>query len=150
MSDPQTTSDAPPVDGPPPAARRRWRDDPLSTFLAIAAVLLGGMYLLERRDLAELEDAGARAQALGTATLNIPGCTVGSASTGGRTLVLACSMTAPEAAAAAASRGPDLSGFDTVVFVGSDAQLACAPRPDAWPNGCTSSPRPKIDVPDSR
>lgn len=125
----------------PPPPRRRWRDDPLSVFLAIAAVLLGLMYFLEQRDVDRLRDASARAQAL-SAQLNLPDCTVGSASTDGTTLVISCPSTAADAARAASTKTASLDGFREVVFAGSDVQLACPPAPASWPDGCTQNQNP--------
>lgn len=118
--------------------RSRWREDPLSVFLALAAVLLGLMYFLEQRDVGVLQEASTRAKELGATTLDIEGCTVGSASTDGRTLVVSCVSSAADAASAAALRSPSLPDFDAVVFIGNDAQLACGTSPAKWPNGCTS------------
>ena len=122
--------------------RAGWKDDPLSVFLAIAAVILGGMYLLEQQDVAQLEEASATAQTLAASTLNLEGCTLGSASTGGRTLVVACPTTAEAAAARASSRTPDLSAFDSVVFVGNDLHLVCPTQPNKWPAECEQRDKP--------
>ena len=129
-------------DKPDDAGRGGWKDDPLSVFLAIAAVILGGMYLLEQQDIAQLEEASATAQALAASALNLEGCTLGSASTGGRTLVIACQTTAESAALQAASRAPDLSAFDAVVFVGSDVHLVCPTQPGNWPAECEQREKP--------
>lgn len=122
--------------------KRQWRDDPLSMFLAFAAVVLGGMYLLEQRDQGVLEEAGVKAQAL-AAALDLDDCTVGSASTDGKTLVIACSSHAADAVSAVAAKQPDFAGFESVTFVGTDVLLACGTATADWPNGCISKPVPK-------
>ena len=128
---------------------RRWRDDPLSVFLAIAAVVLGLMYVLEQRDADTLAEASARAKQLGATTLDLDGCTAASASTDGATLVIACSSPARDAATQAATSSPDLTGFQSVVFVGNDVQLHCSVNPPDWPNGCTERKLANTEVPGS-
>ena len=126
---------------PQPKSGRRWRDDPLSVFLAVAAVLLAVMYLLEERQIDELQNATQRAQELGSTSLNLEGCLVQAAGARGRTLVVSCAEAAANVAARAQEERPTLTEFDEIVFVGTDGQLVCSPTGD-WSTSCAARANP--------
>ena len=125
------------------APRRRWRDDPLSIFLAAAALLLGGMYFLEQRQSDVLLDATRRAQAIAAHTTALDGCLFHSAGAKGRTLVIRCEQPTHSIAQAAAQTSLTPTNFDEVVFVGTDAQLVCTPDRAQWSDGCERRPLPR-------
>ena len=127
------------------------RDDPLSMFLAVSAVLLAVMYVLEEQDIGDLESASQRALELGASSLDIPGCTTTSAGARGQTLVIRCDGAAAAAIDSAAQRTPDLAGFQEVVFVGTDEHRVCSTVPQQWADGCTprAAPTAKQDSQDA-
>jgi len=139
------TSESEVDEGPadPKPTRKRWRDDPLSVFLAVSAVLLGIMYFLEQSDIENLEEASALAHRLGVGW-KLDGCTFGSAGTDGETLVVSCDSTAADAATRARDNAyrKRTHSFRTVVFIGTDAQLECKPRV-RWPENCEKRDKPQ-------
>lgn len=122
---------------------RRWRDDPLSVFLAVAAVLLAGMYFLEERQVSQLRDATRRAQELGAGALNFAGCFTHAAGPEGRVLVVQCDRNADAIAQDAAAHRDAMSRFDEMVFVGTDRQLVCSRQNSKWPTDCVARPNPE-------
>ena len=122
-------------------ANRRWRDDPLSVFLAVAALLLGAMYYLEQRSRTTILDAAADAQSFAT-SLDVDGCVPGSASRHGRELVLVCeTRDVTDVASTVMSRWPSAANFDEVAFVDQRHVLRCEVG-DSWPDECERIDRP--------
>jgi hypothetical protein len=127
------------VEGDQESRRGRFRDDPLSMFLAFAALLLGLMYYLEQTQQATLEDANVRAQQVGVTQLDLEGCVTEAAGKKGATLVIACDSTADDAVRRAGALSPEIPGFDEVFFVGSDRRLRCPTDASRWPEACAVS-----------
>ncbi len=117
--------------------RPRWRDDPLSVFLLLAALLLGGMYLLERAQTARLDEAAANAHALSETAWRPPDCTLHAAGQAGDTLVLDCrAATTTLESIAEAVAGAPAHDFESVIVVRESDRMRCPPAPDEWPAAC--------------
>lgn len=146
MSDTDEEQEAPEVDTA--RGRGRFRDDPLSMFLAFSAVLLGLMYYLEQTGLQRIEDANVRAQQIGATTLDLDGCTTEAAGKAGAFLVVACASTADDAVRRAVDLAPKIAGFDAVLFVGSDHRLRCPLDTAQWPDACAEQNHPDVSEAD--
>ncbi len=122
-------------------AKRGWKDDSLSLFLLVAALILGGMYLYDQWQASTLDEQMSRANQI-EASFGIDGadCRVNSTGQRGEVLVFDCGgLAAPRLATAASNMDrlvDDLVHFQQVVFVGAEHQLHCPPEPTGWPDGC--------------
>lgn len=128
--------------------KKSWRDDPLSVFLLVAAILLGAMYAWDEWQRSRLEAQIAHAEQIAE-RFAVDGvqCGVESTGLGGETLLFYCaSLPArdlPVIAEEVPGIGEELGYFESVVFRGADAQLRCPASVDTWPDACDSE-----DVPD--
>lgn len=127
--------------------KRRWRDDALSVFLVVAALLLGGMYLWDQWQASRLEEQIARANEIGESfAVDGTNCEVSSSGLNGEVLVVSCpGLRPPKIATVAAEVDPlasKLGHFDQVVFRGADAQMWCPATANNWPEGCREAAAP--------
>ena len=126
---------------------RGWRDDPLSVFLFVSAVVLGAMYGYDQWQRTRLTDQMARADqiAQGFAVDGVQ-CQVASSGLEGETLVIACDGLPVERIESAVGEidalktGP--AGFERVVLRGADAMRRCPPEPERWQAECTTDELP--------
>src|SRR5690554_5769128 len=103
--------------------RRGWRDDPLSVFLLVGAVVLALMYGLETRQRAGLDARELQAQAIAErAGFSESECVIGAAGARGEVLVVSCKGALIERlkAGIGAGLGEDLegAGFARVYLAG--------------------------------
>ncbi len=135
-----------PQPGDPPA--KTWRDDTLSLFLVVSAVLLGAMYAYDQWQTSRLDDQVARADHIAQ-KFAVDGDNCGVSSTGldGEVLVVHCAhLPAAKVATLAKSVDPiksALAHFKKVAIRGGDKLLMCPTTPSAWPKGCTPTDLPK-------
>lgn len=94
----------------------RRKSDALSNFLLFSAVVLAGMYGLEKFNRSALEDAEARAMAI-----QIEGCEAHAVGQKGADLGLKCADA--EQAAGAVS---GVSGFDSIWITAQDKRYQCS------------------------
>lgn len=123
----------------PEAARRRWRDDPLSVFLMGALAVLGLMYLLDGRQDRALASGEAAAKQLKIAALDGGRCAWGTAGASQEVLVIRCrAWSAPETArklAGAWTAGPP-APWSRVAFRDGEQTIECAGPGARWPDQC--------------
>jgi hypothetical protein len=126
---------------------RTWREDALSIFLLVAAVVLGAMYMYDRWQRNTLDEQIERAEQI-EQSFEVDGanCTVASAGLRGKVLVFACAGLEPAAIAdiAAGLDGAHYEHFDEVAFRGAGAQLRCPAAPSAWPDECREEATPEV------
>mgnify|MGYP006294109571 CR=1 FL=1 len=123
--------------------RKRLRDDPLSIVLIASALLLAVVYVWDNRTRETLREQMTIAESIQEGFRVDSGrCTVGTADEGGRVLVIACSGIAAADIAGAASASEAVrkrvDHFDELLIRTPSSSLTCPPRPDAWPEACTS------------
>jgi hypothetical protein len=146
--------DNPPTDEPgdddQPQRPRSWREDALSVFLVVAALLLGGMYVYDQWQTSRMDDQIARADQIG-ASFAVDGadCQVSSTGLAGETLLVSCAGLSADKVAGLAGAidtlTAELPHFDAVVFRGPNAQLRCPPTAESWVAGCAEEAAPSVD-----